>query len=139
MEDAMHRTIQLINRVAATVLVAVVVFGLIGAIVYGLYSIALYSREVYGMVFYATAGLVFAYFLNRAIRTGVLKRILLKTAKALLHLLLICGVIAAFALIGGLVVRRPLLGSAVGAAALFAAVYLLPKVKVSSFFQRYLT
>ncbi len=135
----MHRTFQVINRVAAILAVSLVVVGMVGGIVYGLYRIALYSRDVYGLVFFAVAGVTFAYFLYRAIRVGVLKRILLKTARALLILLLVCGVISIFALLGGLVIRRQVAGSAAAAAALAAVVYLMPRLKVSSFFERYLT
>jgi hypothetical protein len=138
-EVVVGKTLQLINRVAVILVVSAVVVGLVGGIVYGLYRITQYSREMYGLVFLAAAGLCLAYFLYRALRLGMLKRILLKTARALIVLLLVCGVVAAFALAGGLVIRRPVAGSTAAAAVLFAAVYLLPRLKVSFLFQRYLT
>jgi hypothetical protein len=136
---ALYRMSLVVRRVLTIIGVALALAAFMTGTVYGLYRIALFSKQVYAIVFFCAAGLLAAFFVYQALCHGLLKRILLKTARVLAYILLVSGVACAFALIGGLAMRIPLAGLAAGLAALFAAAYFLPRLRVGAFFEKYLS
>lgn len=138
LRNNLAKTARILKRMAIILLTASATVGLVGGITYGLYRIALFDKDVYAAVFFAAFGALVAFFIYRAVRKGYMKRVLIKTIRALTLVLLVCAIIAAFFLLGGLILRRPLIGIAAAPILFFSVMYLLPRFKVTAFFERYL-
>jgi hypothetical protein len=115
--------------VALGFLLSVVV--VVGLIVYLLYRVAVFDKETYALLFYGCSAALFTYFVYRALRRHTLIRVVLRVLRVLLVMTTVCGVVFAYALLGGLIVRRPFVGIPVTLPILFASFYLLPKLNLS--------
>jgi hypothetical protein len=72
------------------------------------------------------------YFVYRALRKRLLARILLKVLHVVIVTVTICAVIGVYAVLAGIIIRRPIIGIPLTLPVLFATFYLLPRIDLSS-------
>ncbi len=89
------------------------ILGGMGALVYGLYSIVVRNRSVYGLVFYIAFGGLVLFYVLKAVRNGAFVRILLKISVVLIKIFLLLFCSAGVMLYGAFVVRHLVIGASV--------------------------
>jgi len=89
------------------------ILGGMGALVYGLYSIVVRNRSVYGLVFYIAFGGLVLFYVLKAVRNGAIVRILLKISVVLIKIFLLLFCSAGVMLYGAFVVRHLVIGASV--------------------------
>lgn len=126
-----RKIVTTLTRAAMAVGFLVAVVGILGLIVYSLYRVAETDKELYAVLFYACTGILFAFFVYKAVRRRLLARILLKVLRVVVVMVTICAVIGVYALLVGVIIRRPIIGIPLALPVLFATFYLLPKIDLS--------
>jgi hypothetical protein len=108
------------------------VVGVLGLIVYALFRVAEADKDLYALLFYCCTGVLFVYFAYRALRRRLLAKIILKVLRVVIVTVTVCAVIGVYALLAGIIIRRPIIGIPLTLPVLFATFYLLPRIDLSS-------
>jgi hypothetical protein len=111
--------------------------GIVAAIVYGLFRIAIFDKGVYSWFFLAVSSVLFFYLMYRIVRKKLLSKILLQIAWILFLTCFVAALVAVALLYGSLFVRIPLVGFISVPFVIFLFFFLLPKLKVISTMKKY--
>jgi hypothetical protein len=113
------------------------ILGGMGALVYGLYSIVMKNRSVYGHVFYAAFGGLVLFYVLKAVRNGTFVRVLLKIFVVLIKMFLVLFSITGVMLYGAFVVRHLVIGACITPVVAVLVIVALQKFRIGFFVKKY--
>jgi hypothetical protein len=124
-----RRAFVVLTRAATALGFVVAVIGVIGAVVYLFFRIAVFDRKVYAYLYLAVAALFFVYVLILLLRRKLIGTMLLRISWVFIVMLSVCAILAAIFLYGTLFIRYPFAGSVTAPVLVFCLVYFLPRLK----------
>lgn len=131
------RISQFLKSFLLILLFILMVVGVLGIFIYILYKVAIFSRTLYSIMFYAGLMSFLIYFIFRSIGKKIFSHILLKLLRFLIVIIFFSLILALIMIYGAFVVRYPIIGIAIAPVFLFFMIFIVSKVHISTFFKKY--